>query len=94
MSALKRHSTSREGSSEVIIFERLGTMRRLAGLAASGGLPSFQSSSGAFRLLCPLEPLPFLPPPAESVLDEEEEGAEALGSSRSEAGLKNYRSRH
>ena len=64
-------------------------MRRFAGLAASGGLPSFQSSSGAFRLLCPLEPLPFLPPPAESVFDEEEEGAEALGSSLSEAGLKN-----
>ena len=64
-------------------------MRRFAGLAASGGFPSFQSSSGAFRLLCPLEPLPFLPPPAESVLEEEEEGAEALGSSRSDAGLKN-----
>ena len=46
-------------------------MRRFAGLAASGGLPSFQSSSGAFRLLCPLEPFPFLPPPAESVLEDE-----------------------
>ena len=89
LSALSRQRTSREGSSELIILERLGTMRTLAGLTASGGFPSFQSSSGAFRLLCPLEPFPFLPPPVESVLEDEEEGAEALGSSRSEAGLRN-----
>ena len=67
-------------------LDRLGTMRRLAGLTASGGLPSFQSSSGAFLLLC-LEPFPFLPPVSD--LDVEEEGTEAQGSSLSEAGLNN-----
>ena len=67
-----------------MILDRLGTMKRLAGLTSSGGLPSFQSSSGAFLLLC-FEPFPFLP--VSDLDDVEEEGTAAQESSLSETGL-------